>query len=268
MMGSSLLLDLQNTMVAMALVMPRSFVVLAILPGFGTRTLVGIARNAIALAIALPAWLPTYYFVKTGQVDYIMAVMLGFKEAGIGLMLGVLMALPIWALQSLGSILDTQRASTQVMADNASFDSDASALGAMLVQAVVMVMIQAGLMTALVRIMIESYGLWPAFSLMPPFELGQMDVVLKRFGEFFWHLAVYGGPVLIPLVLVDFAIAVIGIFASNLQVSAISSPIKSLLGLFILLVYWPTLAHYVAYDFSQVLDLIPLLLQATPAGNQ
>ena len=261
-MPHSLLLDLQNMMVAMALIMPRSFVILAILPGFGTRTLVGIARNAVSIAIALPAWLPTYYFVKEGHVDYLMAAALGFKEAAIGLVLGVMLATPIWIMQSLGSILDTQRAATQIMADSASLDADASAIGGMLLQAVMVAMIQAGLFVVLVRVMIESYGLWPAFSLAPPFELGHMEVVIKRFGEFFWHLAVYGGPVVIPLLLIDFTLAVIGIFASNLQVSAISSPIKSLTGLFILLVYWPTLAHYVSYDFTHLLDLVPSLLQA------
>jgi type III secretion protein T len=266
-MPQSLLLDLQNMLVAMALIMPRSFVVLAILPGFGTRTLVGIARNSIAIAIALPAWLPTYYFVKQGHVDFLLAAALGWKEAGIGLVIGVLLALPVWIMQSIGSVLDVQRASTQIMADSASLDADASAIGAMLVQAVMLVMIQAGLFAVLVRVMIESYGLWPAFSLAPPFELGQMEVVIKRFGEFFWHLVVYGGPVVIPLLLIDFTLAVIGIFASTLQVSALSSPIKSLTGLFILLVYWPTLSHYVTWDFTHLLDLIPLLLQAAPQGS-
>ena len=249
-------------MVAMALIMPRAFVCLSILPGFGTRTLVGIARNAVSIAIALPAWLPTYYFVKQGQVDYLLAAAIGFKEAAIGLVIGVLLSIPIWVMQSIGSILDTQRAATQIQNDSASLDSDASAVGAILLQAVMLVMIQAGLFTVLVRVMIESYGLWPAYSLAPPFELGHMEVVIKRFGEFFWHLAVYGGPVLIPLLLIDFTMAIIGIFASNLQVSFVSSPIKSMTGLFILLVYWPTLAHYVSYDFTHLLDLIPLLLQA------
>lgn len=266
-MTQSLLLDFQNMLVAMGLIMPRSFVILAILPGFGTRTLVGIARNSISIAIALPAWLPTYYFVKQGHVDYVLAAALGFKEAALGVVLGVMLSMPIWIMQSLGSILDTQRASTQVMNESGSLDADASAIGAMLLQAVMLVMIQAGLFAVLVRVMIESYGLWPAFSLAPPFELGQMGVVINRFGEFFWNLAVYGGPVVIPLLLIDFSLAIVGIFASNLQVSAVASPLKSLTGLFVLLVYWPTLAHYVSYDFSHLLDLVPLLLQASPPGR-
>ena len=138
-MPQSLLLDLQNMMVAMALIMPRAFVCLSILPGFGTRTLVGIARNAVSIAIALPAWLPTYYFVKQGQVDYLLAAAIGFKEAAIGLVIGVLLSIPIWVMQSIGSILDTQRAATQIQNDSASLDSDASAVGAILLQAVMLV---------------------------------------------------------------------------------------------------------------------------------
>jgi type III secretion protein T len=129
---------------------------------------------------------------------------------------------------------------------------------------VVLVMIQSGLFVALVRILLESYGVWPAFSLAPPFEVGHIDVVIKRFGEFFWHIIVYGGPVLIPLMLVDFSFALIGVFAPNLQVSFASSPIKSVLGLFILLVYWPTFSHYVAGDFAHMLDLAASLLHAGP----
>jgi type III secretion protein T len=128
----------------------------------------------------------------------------------------------------------------------------------------VLLMIHAGLFVALARILIESYGVWPAYSMAPPFEPGHFDVVLKRFGEFFWYIIVYGGPVLIPMMMVDFAFAILGVFASNLQVSFASSPIKCLLGLFIMLVYWPTLSHYVGGDFARLLDLTVSLMQAGP----
>jgi type III secretion protein T len=263
-MPSSLLVDLQSLLLTLALITPRALVCLMILPGFGTRTLTGIMRNAIAIAIALPAALPTFDFVQETPPDYLMAGLLLFKEAAIGLMLGVIMSIPVWVAQSVGSILDTQRSPIQLQSNNNSQDRDASAIGALLLQAVVLVMIQSGLFVALVRILLESYGVWPAFSLAPPFEVGHIDVVIKRFGEFFWHIIVYGGPVLIPLMLVDFSFALIGVFAPNLQVSFASSPIKSVLGLFILLVYWPTFSHYVAGDFANMLDLAASLLHAGP----
>ncbi|MGH8808096.1 MAG: type III secretion system export apparatus subunit SctT [Noviherbaspirillum sp.] len=261
-MPTSLLLDLQTLLVTLALVTPRAVACLTVIPGFSFRTLTGIARSGVALAIALPAALPTYHFVNEAQPGFAIVLMLVLKETAIGALLGVLISMPFWIVQSIGSILDTQRAPIQIMANNASVDQDASATGALLLQAVVLVMIQAGLFLALARIIIESYGTWPAFSLLPPFEPGHFDVVLKRFGEFFWYLAVYGGPVLIPLIMVDFGFAMIGVFASNLQVSFASSPVKSLLGLVILLVYWPTFSHYVAGDFARLLDLAAMLLQA------
>jgi len=261
-MPTSLLLDLQNLLITLSLITPRALVCLMILPGFGLRTLTGIARNSVAIAIALPAAVPTYYFVQHAPPDFFMAGVLTIKECAIGLLLAVTMSVPVWVAQSIGSILDAQRSPIQIQSNNASVDQDASALGAMLLQAVVLVLVQAGLFLALARILLESYGIWPCFDLTPPFQHGNMEELLKRLSEFFWHIVVYGGPVLIPLLLIDFAFAVIGVFASGLQVSFASSPIKSLAGLFILLVYWPTFSHYVAGDFAGMLDLAAGLFQA------
>ena len=263
-MPSAMLIDLQALLVSLALVTPRAIVCLVILPVFGFRTLTGIARNGVAIAIALPAVLPVFGYVQETPPDFLAAGALILKEAMIGIVLGVMLSVPIWVAQSVGSILDTQRQPIQIMSNNASFDQDASVTGVLLLQAVVLVMIQAGLFVAFARILIESYGLWPATSLTPPFEHGHLNVLIKRFGEFFWHVVVYGGPVLIPLLLVDFGFAVVGVFASNLQVSFASSPIKSLVGLFVLLVYWPTFSHYVAGDFSRMLDLAASLLEGAP----
>ncbi|MFB9241745.1 type III secretion system export apparatus subunit SctT [Massilia antarctica] len=259
-MDASLLIDLQTFLTAMALTVPRSAVCLAILPGFSTRTLQGMMRNAVAFAIALPALVPAFLSLQHATPGLLVAATLAFKEAGIGLLLGVLMAIPVWVAQSIGSILDAQRSPIQIQSNNASLDQDASALGAMLLQATVVMMVEAGLFLALVRILIESYGLWPALSLAPPFEPGHLDLLIRRFGEFFWHIAVYGGPVIIPLLMIDFGFAIIGIFAGNLQVSFMSAPLKSLAGLFILLVYWPIFSHYVAGDFAHMLDFIPQML--------
>jgi type III secretion protein T len=256
-MTASLIVDLQTFLVAMALTLPRSAVCLAILPGFSTRTLQGMMRNAVAFAIALPALAPTFMALQHSTPGLLVAATLALKEAGIGLLLGVMLSIPVWVAQSIGSILDTQRSPIQIQSN---VDPDASALGAMLLQATVVMMVEAGLFLALVRILIESYGLWPALSLAPPFEPGHLDLLLKRFGEFFWHIAVYGGPVIVPLLMIDLGLAVIGIFAGNLQVSFLSAPLKSLAGLFILLVYWPIFSHYVAGDFAHMLDFLPQML--------
>ncbi|MGI4937581.1 MAG: EscT/YscT/HrcT family type III secretion system export apparatus protein, partial [Janthinobacterium lividum] len=238
MINNAVLLDIQSAMLALAIITPRVLVCLVILPGFGMQVLTGMAKNTAAMAIAIPAIVPTFYFVQATPPDFLMCGMLIFKEALLGMMLGIMMSIPIWVVQSVGSIFDSQRSPIQIQANNAGVDKDASAVGAMLIQAVVLIMIQAGLFLALARILIESYGTWPAYMLTPPFELGHLDVLVKRFGDLFFYIMVYGAPVIMPLILIEFGFAIIGVFASNLQVSFASAPIKSITGMLILLLYW------------------------------
>lgn len=260
------LLDAKVAMMALALITPRALVCLAILPGFGTRTLVGMARNAMVIAIALPAVVPTYFAIKDAPPDLVAVVMITLKEGIIGLMLGTLLAFPIWIIQSAGSIIDLQRTPIQTQNLNVSQDQDASALGAFILQAAVIVMIEAGLYLALTKTLLDSYAFWPVLSLESPIGAAQFDVIMQRVGSFLTFVVIYTTPVIIPLLLVELAFAVMGVFAPSMQVSYAASPIKSLTALFVLLVYWSTLSHYISNDFSHQLDLIRALYQR-PGSN-
>jgi type III secretion protein T len=262
-MPTSLYTDLQAGLITMALIMPRVLVCLMILPGFGLNVLTGMGRKCAALAIALPAAVPTFFYVQSAPPDLILGFMLAIKETFIGLMLGTLLSIPFWVVQSIGSAFDIQRMAIQVPMSNSAVDKEAGVVGGMLIQAIALVMVQAGLFVAMARILIESFAPWPAYTLMPPFEPGHFEVVVQRFGDLFWHVIVYGAPIIIPLLLIEFGFALIGVFAQNLQVTFASSPVKSLVGLFVVLVYWPTLSHYVAGDFTNLLELIPSLLDAS-----
>jgi type III secretion protein T len=251
-----MLIEVKALLLSLALITPRAFVCLAILPGFGTRTLVGIARNAVAIAIALPAVIPTYLVVRETPPDLVVGVVLAFKEGVIGALIGVLLAIPIWVIQSVGSFIDLQRTPVLTQNLNVSQDQDASALGALILQAAVIVMIEAGLYLALTKTLLDSYGAWPVMNLIPPFEQAQMGVLIQRAGEFLSYVVIYATPVLIPLLLIELGFALMGVFAPSMQVSPAASPIKSLVGLLVLLLYWGTLSHYISGDFSQQLDLI------------
>jgi len=252
-----MLIDLQHLLLAIALTLPRTAVVLAILPGFGAGTLGVMLRAAVAFGLTLPALLPAWQFVREHHAGAMLMTLLGLKEALIGLVLGVLLAAPMWALQS---VVDMQRSPIQIQNGNASIDRDASAVGGLMLQAMVVVMIQAGLLSALARVLLESYAAWPVGSLAPPFGEIPQQVLVARFAGLMWTIVVYGAPMVLPLLLIDLGMAVIGVFAPSLQVSFASAPIKSLAGLFVLLVYWSTLAHHASGDFARAVDLIPALL--------
>jgi type III secretion protein T len=255
------LFDFKVALMALALITPRTFVCLAILPGFGTRTLVGMARNAMVIAIALPAVVPTYVAIVEAPPDLVAIVIITLKEGMVGVILGTMLAFPIWIIQSAGTIIDIQRTPIQNHNQNVSQDQDASTLGAFILQAAVIVMIEAGLYLALTKTLLDSYSYWPVVQLTSPIGSAQFDVILQRAGSFLGFVVIYTAPVIIPLLLVELAFAVMGIFAPTMQVSYAASPIKSLTALFVLLVYWSTLSHYISGDFSHQLDLIRALYQ-------
>jgi type III secretion protein T len=251
-----MLIEIKALLVSMALIVPRAYVCLSILPGFGTRTLVGIARNAVGMAIALPAIVPTYWVVINTPPDMALAFMISFKEGAIGAVLGTLLAIPIWVAQSMGSVIDLQRTPIQTQNVNSSQDQDASALGSLMLQATMLVMIETGLYLAMTKTILDSYGAWPVMNLTPPFELAQVKEMIKRFGELMNSVVIYAAPVIICLMLVEFGFAILSVFAPNMQVSSAASPIKSLLGLFVIMLYWSTLSHYIGGDFARQLDLL------------
>lgn len=260
-MPESLILDLQQWLLTLALISPRALVCMSIIPGVLLKSTTGTMRSAVAIALVLPEALPTYQFVHETPPGFLLSFLLIFKESAIGLVIGVMLSLPFWAAESIGSLLDRQRIPIQVQSNNGSVDKDASAVGGLMVQALTLVMIHAGLFVALVRILLESFGVWHTFNLAPPFEVGHFEVVVQRFGEFFWHIIVYGAPVIIPMLLIDMVFAMIGVFITGMQVSFVSSPVKSLVGLLVLLLYWPIFSHYILGDFSHLLDFTTELLQ-------
>ena len=132
-MQSSLLIDAQVAMMSLALIAPRTIVCLTIVPGFGLNTLQGAARYMTAMAIALPAVVPTFYYVQSTPPDFFVVAILVFKEAMVGVLLGVMLAVPFWVVQSVAAIVDSQRAAVQVQANSGSLDRDASSLGGILV---------------------------------------------------------------------------------------------------------------------------------------
>ncbi len=259
-----MIVDINIALMALALITPRAFVCLAILPGFGTRSLTGFARSAVCIGLALPAVVPTFFALKQASLDPALLAVLAFKEAAIGAALGVMLALPIWAVQSVGALFDNQRTTVQVQNSNASLDQDASATGGLLINALIMVMVEAGLYLNFCRVLLDSYAGWPASTLVSPMlDLPTAELML-RFGQFMSHIVIYSVPVLLPLLLVDAAFGVFSVAAPNLQLTTAANPIKCLVGLVVLLLYWPTLAYHAGNDFARQLDLIAILFGQLP----
>jgi len=68
-------------------------------------------------------------------------------------------------------------------------------------------------------------------------------------------MMLYAAPFIAVLLFLEFGFAVLGLYSPQLQVSTLATPVKSLVGLGILLLYFPLLQDLIVERMAQLADL-------------
>ena len=172
-MGSIEVANLEKFFTAVALTLPRLFAIFAVVPFLSGGMITGVVRNGLLLMLAM------FMSPVAGEMPQASIgtwILIAGKEALIGLMLGLGFGIFIWAIQSVGDLIDFQTGSS-----NASFfdpvaghenGPTAEFLGWM----VITLFISAGGLLAMLGVVVDSYRLWPVASFFP-----NLGVVLEQF---------------------------------------------------------------------------------------
>ncbi|MDY0832533.1 type III secretion system export apparatus subunit SctT [Pseudomonas sp. SED1] len=242
---------LPSLLVAMARIYPCAFLV----PAFSFQHIRGLPRHVIVMVMALiPA--PGIHAVMSGQ-DYsaLMICALLLKEAALGILLGVLLAMPFWMFESVGALLDNQRGALAGGQLNPSLGPDATPIGHLFKQLVIYLLIVMLGLSVLTQVIWDSYLIWPATAWLPLPATNGFSVFLGVLGDTFTHMMLYAAPFIAVLLFLEFGFAVLGLYSPQLQVSTLATPVKSLAGLGILLLYFPLLQDLIVTRMAQLADL-------------
>lgn len=242
---------LSSLVIAMARIYPCAMLVAA----FCFQHVRGMPRHTIVMVLALlPA--PGIHAALEGQ-DY-SALMLGalvLKEVALGLLLGVLLSMPFWMFESVGALLDNQRGALAGGQLNPSLGPDATPIGHLFKQlAIFLLMISLGL-GAMTQVIWDSYLIWPATVWFPLPGANGLGLFLGLLADTFTHMMLYAAPFIAVLLLLEFGIALLGVYSQQLQVSTLAPPVKSLAGLGILLLYFALLQDLIVGRMSLLGDL-------------
>ena len=238
-------------LIGMARIYPCAFLVAA----FCFQHLRGMPRHTVVMVLALmPA--PGVHAALMGQdlSALMLAALLG-KEAALGCVLGVLLSMPFWMIESVGALLDNQRGALAGGQLNPSLGPDATPVGHLFKQlAIFLLMVSLGLGT-LTQVIWDSYLIWPPTVWFPLPAANGFSVFVELLGDTFTHMMLYAAPFIAVLLLLEFGVALLGVYSQQLQVSTLAPPIKCLAGIGIFLLYFPLLQDLIVGRMGLLSDL-------------
>ena len=256
---------IQNLLMAATLAVPRTMVCLMLVPLFQSGSSVPRSiRIAIALGLSMPAWVGVVESVP-GSWAQVPVGTLALKEVAVGLFMGIVLACPFWAIETAGALLDNQRGENAGQQATPFSEGNASLMGSALKQVLVLYLAATGGISLFYELLLTSYEAWPVLSLMPGFLKGDGAQILQRFNEMARLGILFAAPFVLVLVVIDFGFALLGVAATNLQTYFAAMPVKSLGGLFVLVVYLKILLDHGDGYFRRSVEFLQAVFAAVPA---
>jgi len=228
----------------------------AVCPALTESMIPGVARRAAIVGLSFLA-IP---FIKSGmppgEPNVWMFALLGFKEALIGFIIGFFAAVPFWIAENVGNFIDNQRGATMGEVYSPLSGAQVSTTGIFFTQIVSTIFFVGGAVFVFLGAIYSSYSLWPVFpdaasaaasptgvSLAadaPLQVLGTLDGMLRT-------TVVISAPVIIIMFLATLGLGLVNRTAPQLNVFFLSMPVKSALGIAMLIVYLPFIMDMLMY---------------------
>ena len=230
---------------AFGFALPRFLAVFTILPLLSREALPMMLRLAVIGSFAIftvPALLDGVSHPRE-EVETIGIIC---KEALVGIAIGFVLAIPLWAIETMGDLADSQRGATIAQTLNPLSGHETSPLGMLFNQAIVTFLFVIGGFLLVLNVIYDSFQVWPVFGWWPTFAPDAPKLALQLLDRFMSLAVLLAAPVLFSMFLAEVGLAIISRFVPQLQVFFLAMPIKSAIAMFVFAVY-----AVVLFDYAQ-----------------
>ena len=241
-------IEFHRWILAAVLAMARIGGAFAICPALTESMIPGVARHAATLGFALLAVPLIYTTMPPGEPNGWMFALLAAREALIGFLIGFFSAIPFWVAENVGNFIDNQRGATMGEVYSPINGAQVSTTGIFFTQLVSTLFFVGGAVFLFLGALYKSYAVWPVFAApgisfasdAPLQMLGTLDGMLKT-------TVVISAPVIIIMFLATLGLGLVNRTAPQLNVFFLSMPVKSALGVAMLIVYLPFIMDMLMY---------------------
>jgi type III secretion protein T len=152
-------------------------------------------------------------------------------------MLGLGFGIFIWAIQSVGDLIDFQTGAGNALFFDPVGGHEGGPTGGFLGWLAITLFVSAGGLLAMLGVVVDSYRLWPVASFFP--DLGKVleEFAIRQGDTLFLWIVKLAAPVILVLVLVELGMGLISRIAPQLNVFVFAQPLKSLLATLMLMLF-------------------------------
>jgi len=249
--------DFHRLIIAAILAMARIGGAFAICPALTDSMIPGIARRASVLGFAAMVFPIILKDMPPGEPNYWMASAIVMKEAALGFLLGFFAAIPFWIAENIGNLIDNQRGATMGEVYSPLSGAQVSTLGIFFTQIVSTLFFVGGVVFIFLGALYKSYLLWPVFSGQFTMVSDAPVQILAVLGEMLKSTVIIASPVVIIMFMATLGLGLVNRTAPQLNVFFLSMPVKSALGIAMLIIYLPFILDMLIYTKESAI-LVPL----------
>jgi type III secretion protein T len=230
-----------------------------LLPMFSSETVPALVRNSIfvSLGIVSLAIQPPLDPSILGPAQWATILV---KEVFVGLIIGFFFGSVLWALEAAGQIIDTKVGATLAQVVDPLSGHQTSLNGAFLGRLASVVFVSMGGLSILLRVIMESYAIWPVAAPMPVLDGRSLVLFEGEFGRLMVLATLFAAPALTVLFLIDAALGLMNRFAQQLNVFTLSLSIKAFAATFVLLLLTGSFVTAIIRDIGSRPEVIRAIL--------
>ena len=250
-------LEFHRWIIVFALAAVRIGAAFAICPALSDSMITGMARRVAVLSFAVLAVPMVMRGLPPGEPNMWHLALIGLKEAVIGALIGFFAAIPFWVAENVGNFIDNQRGATMGEVYSPLSGTQVSSIGIFFTQIVSTIFFVSSAFLILLGALYKSYDLFPLFGdfvaptvTAPQVSLGALDGMLRS-------TVVISAPVISIRFLATVGLGFVNRTAPQLNVFFLSMPVKSALGIAMLVLYLQFIMDMLMYTNDKPL-LSPL----------
>jgi len=264
---ADLLASLGDRVIVVALSTVRIAIAFLIMPLFARDSIPPLVRNAIFMSMAVVG----VAVQPAGDVSAITSsawANLVIKEAMIGLAIGLLFGLFLWAFESAGVIIDFQIGVSFALFFDPIIGNEATLFGTLFSRFANYLFLIAGGMMLMVGALIESFAVWPLLEPLDGLREASVRLFEAELSRFMSLTARIAGPIMLVLFLIDVGLGLINRYAPQFNVFFLSMSIKALSATLLVIILLPFLVDVLlgelAFQAGRVDDYLARVFSARP----